>query len=273
MSLTDGSRSRLVTATALRTAQILEALKGLDEEALLAPSELPEWSRLTIACHLRYGAEALCRMTEAALSGDPAAYYPEGRDRQRPRTLVPWPGESNLAVVASLVHRSEELTRLWSSDEVLWDLAVVEPPDKPDLGTVDLGRLLMLRLTEVEVHGLDLGLDLPDWSALFVREALPMRLAWLNTRRTNHRAFDANLEGSWLLVVTDGPDRPAYQVSVIGNQVTSRSASPDSPARAVIAASCRDLLALLLGRPFAQSPQCSGDTAFGGAFADAFPGP
>ena len=243
MSLTDGSRSRLVTATALRTAQILEALKGLDEEALLAPSELPEWSRLTIACHLRYGAEALCRMTEAALSGDPAAYYPEGRDR------------------------------LWSSDEVLWDLAVVEPPDKPDLGTVDLGRLLMLRLTEVEVHGLDLGLDLPDWSALFVREALPMRLAWLNTRRTNHRAFDANLEGSWLLVVTDGPDRPAYQVSVIGNQVTSRSASPDSPARAVIAASCRDLLALLLGRPFAQSPQCSGDTAFGGAFADAFPGP
>ena len=149
MSVTDGSRSRLVTATALRTAQILEALKGLDEEALLAPSELPEWSRLTIACHLRYGAEALCRMTEAALSGDPAAYYPEERDRQRPRTLVPRPGESNLAVVASLAHRSEELTRLWSSDEVLWDLAVVEPPDKPDLGTVDLGRLLMLRLTEV----------------------------------------------------------------------------------------------------------------------------
>jgi uncharacterized protein (TIGR03083 family) len=273
MALPDRSRDRLVTATARRTAQILEALSGLDDEALLSPSALPGWSRLTIACHLRYGAEALCRMTEAALSGEPAAYYPEGRDRQRPVTLVPRQGESNLAVVASLTQRSEQLTRSWSREEVKWGLEVVEPPGQDDLGTVDLGRLLMLRLTEVEVHGLDLGLDLPDWSTLFVREALPMRLAWLNTRRTNHRAFDANLEGSWLLVVTDGPDRSAYEVSVMGSKVTSRSASPDSPARAVIAASCRDLLALLLGRPFAESPQCSGDTVFGEAFAAAFPGP
>jgi hypothetical protein len=41
----------------------------------------------------------------------------------------------------------------------------------------------------------------------------------------------------------------------------------------VIAASSRDLLALLLGRPLAESPQWSGDTAFGEAFTAAFPGP
>src|ERR1700730_17188026 len=141
MALPDRSRDRLVTATAQRTAQILEAMNGLDDQALLSPSVLPGWSRLTIACHLRYGAEALCRMTEAAISGEPAAYYPEGRDRQRPGTLVPRPGESNRAVVASLAQRSDQLTRSWSSsDEVLWDLEVVEPPGQDDLGTVDLGR-------------------------------------------------------------------------------------------------------------------------------------
>ena len=108
-------------------------------------------------------------MTDAALSGEPAAYYPEGRDRQRPGTLVPRPGESNLDAAASLAQRSEQLTRSWPREEVQWGLEVVEPPGQDDLGTVDLGRLLMLRLTEVEVHGLDLGLDLPDWSNLFVR--------------------------------------------------------------------------------------------------------
>ena len=41
MALPHRSRDRLVTATARRTAQILEALSGLDDEALLSPSALP----------------------------------------------------------------------------------------------------------------------------------------------------------------------------------------------------------------------------------------
>ena len=56
-------------AIARRTADIVGALLDLDEEGLTDQSELPAWSRLTIACHLRYGAEALRRMTGATLSG------------------------------------------------------------------------------------------------------------------------------------------------------------------------------------------------------------
>jgi maleylpyruvate isomerase len=262
---------KAASAATERTMRIVKQMRGLSVEALHSPSALPDWSRLTIACHLHYGAEALCRMTRSALAGEPVAYYPEGREGQRPGTLVPLPGEHPLAVVESLVRASEELHKVWSSLEPdAWNLDVVEPEENPDLGTLPLARLPLLRLTEVEVHGSDLGIGLNDWGELFVRLVLPMRLDWLNARRVNHRSVDANLNGSWLLVATDGP---TYRVSVNGANVESRPANPSSSARAVIKATSRDLLALLLGRPFHAAPVITGDASFGEAFSDAFPGP
>jgi uncharacterized protein (TIGR03083 family) len=267
----DDLRRRLVAAAALRTEAIVGALGGLDDGALRAPSDLPGWSRLTIACHLRYGAGALARMTQASLAGQPTAYYPEGRARQRPGTLVPSDGESSRDVVVTLARRSRELDEAWSSlDARAWSLAVVEPRDNPDLGSSDLARLLLLRLTEVEVHGSDLGLGLDDWSDLFVRVALPMRLDWLNSRRTNHRDADPSVEGSWLLVATDGP---SYAVTVRGDRVESRPAGPTSASDAVIESSSRDLLALLLGRAPRVPPRIVGDEHGVERFAEAFPGP
>ena len=168
---------QVIEALGQRSRRITESLSELGEEELRQPSELPEWSRLTIACHLRFGAEALSRMTSAAMAGQAVAYYPEGRQRQRPRTLEPLPGESPGDVVESLALLSEELYQSWSElDPGAWGVDVVEPPDNPDLGPIPLGRLPLLRLTEVEVHGTDLGLDLGDWSELFVDIVLPMRL-------------------------------------------------------------------------------------------------
>ena len=136
-------------------------------------------------------------MTRSALRSVPVAYYPEGREVQRPLTLVPHPGESAQDVVESLTLLSDGLDKEWSAlDLAAWDLEVVEPKDNPDLGPIRLGRLPLLRLTEVEVHGTDLGLNLGDWSELFIGTVLPMRLEWLNIRRANHRAFDTGLEGS-----------------------------------------------------------------------------
>jgi hypothetical protein len=210
-------------------------------------------------------------MTNDALAGQATAYYPEGREVQRPKTLVPLPGESPGEVVESLSYLSEGLCQVWSElGSGAWSVDVVEPPDNIDLGSVPLGRLPLLRLTEVEVHGTDLGLNLGDWSRLFVNTVLPMRLAWLNIRRANHRAFDSELKGSWLLVATDGP---TYRVSVDGLRVESRPARRDFQARAVIEATSRDLLALLLGRPFLIPPDIGGDVAFGRSFSQAFPGP
>ncbi len=262
---------RLDEAAAERTSEIVAALGALDDDGLRSPSELPGWSRLTIACHLRYGASALARMTAGTLSGHAVAFYPEGREGQRPGTLVPDDKEDPSDVAASLAHHSEELHRLWSSlDSDRWRSQVIEPAGNADLGSVPLAQLPVLRLTEVEVHGSDLGLGLADWSDLFVRTALPTRLDWLNVRRTNHRPFDADLQGAWLLAATDGP---SYRVAVRSTEVESAPAAPATPARAVIEATSRDLLALLLGRPLLRSPRITGDAAFGEAFSDAFPGP
>jgi uncharacterized protein (TIGR03083 family) len=264
-------RPRIVAASTERTAGIVDALDGLTTEGLLAPCRLPDWSRLTIACHLRYGADALLRMTNAATFGKRVAYYPEGRAKQRRGTLEPVSGEHPHEVVRSLRALSTELDRLWSAlDDRSWDLEIAEPADNPDLGSIRQSDLPLLRLTEVEVHGGDLDLGLDDWSSLFVESVLPTRLKRLAVRRANHREFDHSLEGSWLLVAVDGP---TFMVSVAGDRVESHPAEPDSTARAVIEGTSRDLLAMLLGRPFVEAPQIRGDVTFGEAFPAAFPGP
>lgn len=261
----------LVAAVRRRTDEVVAALRALDVDGLRGPSALPGWSRLTIACHLRYGAEAFSRMTAAALEDRPAAYYPGGREVQRPGTLEPSPGEAPADVVASLAGHSATLDRVWAGMAPdAWDGAVREPDGQRDLGPLPLSRLPLLRLTEVEVHGSDLDLGLDDWSDVFVEAALPFRLDWLNTRRTNHRRVDEDVTGAWLLAAPDGP---TWLVAVDSGGVTSRPASADARADAVVEAPARDLLALLLGRPLRTPPRYGGDAELGRAFSRAFPGP
>ena len=219
---TDEVLEQLATAT----GRVVDALAGAD---LAAPSELPGWSRLTIACHLRYGAEALLAMTVDALAGRAASYYPQGRDGQRPATLLPRPGESPASVVSSLRAASATLHDRWSSPGINWSTAVREPPDNPDLGTVPLAWLPIFRLTEVEVHGTDLGLGLPPWSDVLVRHALPMRLARLAARRD------------------DGA--PPFVLAAPDLGIDARVGVGDGGAEVRrIVAPGRDLLGLLLGR-------------------------
>jgi len=265
------SAPALVDAVAARTAEIANSLGRLDEDELHAPSELDGWSRLTIACHLRYGAEALHQMTLDTLAGRTASYYPEGRARSRPRTLWPRETETPRDVVEALVAQSAALHQVWEPlGAAAWELAVREPADNPDLGAVPLAQLTLSRLTELEVHGTDLGLGLADWSDLFVRTALPSRLEGLMRRRTNHREFDGALQGSWLLHATDGQ---SFVVSVTGSDIRTVPADETSAATAVLEGSSRDLLALMLGRPARSRLTQGGDPGFAAAFPRAFPGP
>jgi maleylpyruvate isomerase len=261
----------VVAAVRRRTEEVVGALQGLDDDGLRGPSALPGWSRLTIACHLRYGAEAFRRMTAAALEDRPAAYYPGGREAQRPGTLEPSAGETPGDVVASLAERSAALDQLWTgmAPEV-WAGEVREPEGQRDLGPLPLASLPLLRLTEIEVHGSDLDPGLDDWSDVFVEAALPFRLDWLNRRRTNHRRVDDAVTGSWLLTAPDGP---TWRVAVEEGALTSLPAGRDTPADAVVEAPARDLLALLLGRPSRTEPRYRGDVELGRAFSRAFPGP
>jgi hypothetical protein len=165
----------VIAQLALSTTALIDALTRLGEAGLLDASLLPGWSRLTIACHLRYGARALAWVTDDAVAGRPTSFYPRGRAEQRPATLVPEPGESPADVVASLQDASAALHERWRG-VTDWTVAVTEPDDNRDLGPVSLGRLALVRLTEVEVHGTDVAIGLGPWSHVFVREALPMRL-------------------------------------------------------------------------------------------------
>ena len=208
--------SEILEQITASTTRLCDALEGAD---LLAPSELPDWDRLTIACHLRYGAEAMRWMTLDTLAGRRTAYYPEGRSNQRPGTLQPRPGESPADVVGSLRATSAALDDAWASVDD-WSVTVVEPDDNVDLGPYPLRHMPLFRLIEVEVHGTDLGIGLPAWSDVLIDHGLPMRLERLS-RRTSQAPGAWSLNG---LVVGDGSE-------------------PE-----VIRASSRDLFALTLGR-------------------------
>lgn len=256
----------LAAAVAARTAEIVQALAALDDEDLVGPSRLEGWSRLTIACHLRYGARTLSRMTEDVIAGRRTSYYPAGREHQRPATLTPDRGETPGEVVHSLAENGQLLDARWASLATEhWALPFREPDGNPDLGALPLVDLALLRLTEVEVHGSDLDVGLGRWSDLFVKEALPFRLDRLNARRAGDE-----IEGSWLLVASGGP---TYLVRVEDTVVVSRPASPATPASAVITASSRDILALLLGRPATGAVHINGDVTLGRAFGAILPGP
>lgn len=210
-------------------------------------------------------------MTVDALAGRETAYYPNGRARQRPATLVPAPGERPTEILDDWQTAAADLDSLWSTlEDTQWRIELVEPAGNPDLGTVPLGRLTLARLTEIDVHGTDLGIDVPDWSPTLVEVALPTRLAWLATRRANHKAFDRSIRGSWILHATDGP---RWLVAVDDHRVEARPAAEGDAADGTIQGTSRDLLALFLGRPRHEPLRFGGDASFARSFARAFPGP
>ena len=70
------------------------------------------------------------------------------------------------------------------------------------------------------------GLD--DWSDVFVTNVLPFRIGRLAVRRSNHRAVDSGIQGSWKLVATDGP---SWKISVHRDEVTSEPVDSDRAGR------------------------------------------
>ncbi|MGO9344713.1 MAG: maleylpyruvate isomerase N-terminal domain-containing protein [Acidimicrobiales bacterium] len=252
-----------------RTADIVSALEAIG--SLSTPTRLPDWTRLTVACHLRYGAIASNKMTRDTLSGLEASFYPGGRSVQRPGTLVPDPGEDEQQVVASLGEEGAKLHDLWARlSESEWQTAAREPADNLDLGETTIVGLALLRLTEVEVHGSDLEVGLDDWSDVFVKSALPFRIGRLASPRSMRRAVESGVRGSWTLVGTDGPN---WRISVSGDEVTIEPVDLPVRSDAVIEAMSRDLLAMLLGRPLRAGRIERGDTGLAREFSRAFPGP
>lgn len=246
------------------TGALLDAVEAASEDALLGPSLLTGWSRLTIVAHLRYVAAASRQMTHDALAGRATAMYPHGRAR-RPATLAPAAGESVADVVASLREESTALHDRWRSLSASdWTMEFHEP----ELGTITPSTLLFMRWTEVELHGVDLDLGLGPWSDAFVAEALPHRVHALPRLRRRDDA-DLTINGSWALV--DGDD--VWHVRVDGRTTTIERDDARFEADAVIEGDTRTLLALLLGRASTDELELTGDVDLGRALKRAFPGP
>ncbi len=171
-----------------RQDEIASALALLNEDELLYPTLLPGWDRLTLACHLRYGARASLWVTDEALRGERTSFYPEGRIASRPATLHPNEGESARDVVVDLAVRGQLLSDRWnhlSPDG--WAVRVREPDDNVDRGEMALLETALFRLTEIEAHGTDFDLDLGPWSQVFIEVGLPYRLSRLPLRAKSPR--------------------------------------------------------------------------------------
>lgn len=256
----------LVAAVERRTAEVVTALEALGPEDLDAPTLLDGWTVLTVACHLRHGAESTLRMLLAALHDEPTSRYPAGRPRQRPATLEPRADEDPAAVVRSVAATSAALQQVLADLRPAdWDRRV-RPAKVEDPDDLTVRGLLVLRSTEVEVHGTDLDLGLSPWSEPFVDAALRFRLTRLDGRWPAH-----DLTGSWLLLARDGP---TWLVNArVGAAAAREVDGALPPVDARIEGEPRDVLALLLGRQSWDRLEVGGDVDVAHRFATAFPGP
>ena len=193
------------------------------------------------------------RMTQATIGGQPTTFYPEGRELQRPKTLRPAPGESSRQVVESFAEQSAELADVWAGiSPSEWVRPVVESGNVGELPRMPLtiGDLALLRLTEVEVHGTDLGMGLSGWSTEFVEAALPRRISWLGTRTRPNLDDSSDLPMTWLFAATDGP---SYLVRIdTARQTTADIATFEATAQHRIQGPSCELLAVILGRRVSQ---------------------
>lgn len=259
----------IAAAIAWGHTRLIARLHELSDEELLAPSALPDWSRLTVVCHIRFGAEAINRIVTATVAGDEALFYPGGRAEQRPGTLLPNPGESPHDVVETFAVRCDELdATLADLADDDWAKVSREPAGKRDLGPQTIEQLAILRLTELDVHAVDMNIGIARWSDTFSRVGLPLRIDRLGKYLANNPAAPERPDGAWLIRAHDGR---SYRVTSYDGIVTTRAAERDERADGVIDGSSRDLIALMLGRDLEGEISYSNDFARG--FAAAFPGP
>jgi maleylpyruvate isomerase len=208
-------------------------------------------------------------MTGDALGGRTTATYPGGAG-ERDASLRSFDQRSPADVVEQLRNASVDLRTTWRElDGRQWQTTLHE--DR--IGPLTLARLVAMRLTELEVHHVDLGTGyaVDSWPATFVRPCLRLRVAWLDTHHRRRPDADSGIDGRWLLQATDTGER--WLVEASGS--TARSAVGQAGVTADVALSGRsgDLLAFLLGRVAVDQLAVTGDTQLAEAFKRAFPGP
>src|SRR3954447_14706059 len=150
------------------TEALLSELVGLTDKQVRAPSLLPGWSRGHVLNHLARSADAMARAVKSARTGVPIAPYasPEARAADLERGSGRPIGE----LLADLTSTGDRLLADLESlpSEALDALVRLGSRDYP------ASRIAFLRLREVAVHRVDLGLGFrtADWANSFIVEML-----------------------------------------------------------------------------------------------------
>jgi maleylpyruvate isomerase len=186
-----------MTAAASPPATQLETLRGLvrtatqrllgdtilvTDEQWHAPSRLPEWTRGHVATHIARHADAICRLTEWARTGERQDMYPS--PEHRAAEIEAGAGRSGLDLQIDMDTSAGRLSSVFEElDDDSWD-AVVEM----SRGIQVPARLLPLaRLLEVVIHhvDLDVGYEINDID----NQTAEWLLEWSAFRLRNREGF------------------------------------------------------------------------------------
>ena len=267
-----GAVGSLLTALDVATDDLSASLARASASELAEPSLLDGWSRAHVVAHLANVAAALVRMTHDALADRATSMYPDGRAARDAEieSVAAQPWEE---LHAWFVQSTGALTSTWHS--VPWE-RWGRPFSDAEFGSMQFGRLVGMRLTEVEVHHADLALGFGprEWSPALTRTCLPLRVASL-TRLRGRPDADQAVNGVWILEC-DELDR-RWRVHAQHGDVRIDEIEPSQRDKAtadvVLRGSALDLTAVLLGRQAPVMLAVSGNAAHASAFKRAFPGP
>jgi len=160
------------------TKRLLITATGMDDAQARQPSRLPGWTRGHVLTHLARSADGMVNLLEGARAGVARPAYGPGTAREddieagagRPAAALAADVRSSAARFADVVAAMPE--EAWSR------------PVRAPIGVFPASGVLSGRLTEVELHHVDLdaGYEPGQWTPEFVSEAL-LRVADAFTQR------------------------------------------------------------------------------------------
>ncbi|MEU8895026.1 maleylpyruvate isomerase family mycothiol-dependent enzyme [Nocardia sp. NPDC048505] len=165
-----GAPVEVIEQVAVGTARFLETVKGMSDKDIDAPSLLPGWTRGHVLAHMARNADSLVNLLTWARTGVETPQYVsvDARDRDIEEG-APRPLGEQLADFEATAQRWLDMAR--AMPEQAWAATV-----RNRQGGAMPGSLVpWMRLREVEIHHVDLGLDYRPrhWPELFVTRLLP----------------------------------------------------------------------------------------------------
>jgi maleylpyruvate isomerase len=151
------------------TDRVISAVSGVDDELRDRPSRLPGWTVGNVLAHLALNAEAFVVVAAARRSGELGVMYPHGVDG-RNRDIETVGAEPTAIILSRLSDSAEAFRNAWADP-------VPDGPCTPSLGRAEFSAssVLLRRLREVELHGVDVGhglIEPADWSNAYVEADL-----------------------------------------------------------------------------------------------------